>query len=102
MTGSTCRISACRSSQERPIGGLSQAMPAPIETLPMDVLGSELMTKALAIAALILSVWMFRYEIVSPSNVRVFRLDRWTGTLDVCTLSADHPLPSGQSGFHCE
>lgn len=39
--------------------------------------------KALAIAALILSVWMGRYTIGGGERA-VYRLDRWTGSVTAC------------------
>jgi hypothetical protein len=45
---------------------------------------------AVGILALIIAVWMFHYEIVSPSTAAVFRLDRWTGALVMCTRQPDY------------
>lgn len=42
-----------------------------------------------AVVALLGGAWMWRYEVVSASNASHLRLDRWTGSVNICGGTAE-------------
>lgn len=54
------------------------------------------MSRTIGIVAVLgaaLLAWMGRYELASTGAAAVFRLDRWTGEVAICTPQGCRPLP---------